>query len=56
MVYAKVSDASLSTVQEVHKQSKRDLFSMKLQPKFEATRSNLMNHDPSPLLDVFLEN
>jgi hypothetical protein len=26
---------------------------MKLQLEFEATRSNLMNRDPSPSLDVF---
>jgi hypothetical protein len=25
---------------------------MKLPPEFEATRSNLMNRDPSPSLDV----
>jgi hypothetical protein len=25
---------------------------MKLHPKFEVTRSNLMNQDPSPSLDV----
>ena len=33
MVYAKVPDASLSAVQEVHEQSKRDQFLMKLQPE-----------------------
>ncbi|TXG67369.1 hypothetical protein EZV62_008644 [Acer yangbiense] len=52
MVYAKVPAASLSAVQAVHEQSKRDQFLMKLRPEFEITRSNLMNRDPSPSLDV----
>jgi hypothetical protein len=52
VVYAKVHAASLFAVQAVHEQSKRDQFLMKLRPKFEATRSNLMNRDPSPSLDI----
>ena len=52
MVYAKVLAESLSVVQEIHEQSKRDQFLMKLRPEFEAIRSNLMNHSPSPSLDV----
>jgi hypothetical protein len=52
IVYAKVPVASLSDVQAVHEQSKRDQFLMKLRPEFEVTRSNLMNWDPSPSLDV----
>jgi hypothetical protein len=52
MVYAKVPTASLSDVQAVHEQSKRDQFLMKLHPEFEATRSKLMNWDPSPSFDV----
>ncbi|KAK0597672.1 hypothetical protein LWI29_027447 [Acer saccharum] len=52
MVYAKVPAAYLSDVQAVHEQSKRDQFLMKLRPEFEITRSNLMNRDPSPSLDV----
>jgi hypothetical protein len=52
MVYAKVPAASLSDVQAVHEQSKRDQFLMKLRHEFEITRSNLMNRDPSPSLDV----
>ena len=52
MVYAKVPDASLSAVQEVYEQNKRDQLLMKLQPEFEVTCSNLINHDPSPSLDV----
>ena len=39
-------------MQEVHAQSKRDKFLMKLRPEFEATRSNLMNRNPMPSLDV----
>ncbi|TXG57941.1 hypothetical protein EZV62_015770 [Acer yangbiense] len=53
MVYAKVLVASLSAVQAVHEQSKRDQFLMKLCHEFEITRSNLMNWDPSPSLDCF---
>jgi hypothetical protein len=52
MVYAKVPAASLSDVQAVYEQSKRDQFLMKLRHEFEVTRSNLMNRDPSPSLDV----
>eukprot|EP00258_Populus_trichocarpa_P033414 XP_024449433.1 uncharacterized protein LOC112326270 isoform X2 [Populus trichocarpa] len=42
----KVKDA------RVHEQSKRDQFLMKLRFEFEITRSNLMNRDPFPSLDV----
>jgi hypothetical protein len=52
MVYAKVPAASIPAIQAVHEQSKRDQFLMKLSPEFETTRSNLMNRDPSPSLDV----
>ncbi|KAA8542248.1 hypothetical protein F0562_023616 [Nyssa sinensis] len=37
---------------EYLQKSKRDQFLMKLRPEFEVTRSNLMNRDPSPYLDV----
>ena len=40
-------------VQKVHEQSKRDQFLMKLRHEYEATRSNLMNRDPSLSLDVY---
>ncbi|KAJ0014387.1 hypothetical protein Pint_21634 [Pistacia integerrima] len=43
---------SLSVVQEIHAQSKRDQFLMKLRPEFEAIRSNLMNRNPVPSLDI----
>ncbi|KAJ0014558.1 hypothetical protein Pint_19762 [Pistacia integerrima] len=52
IIYAKVPEESLSVVQEIHAQSKRDQFLMRLRPKFEATRSNLMNRNPVPSLDV----
>ncbi|KAJ0091548.1 hypothetical protein Patl1_13162 [Pistacia atlantica] len=52
IIYAKVPEESLSVVQEIHAQSKRDQFLMKLQPEFETTLSNLMNHNPAPSLDV----
>ncbi|KAF8409806.1 hypothetical protein HHK36_005885 [Tetracentron sinense] len=50
--YKTAKTDSLSVVQEVHEQSKRDQLLMKLRPKFEATHSNVMNRDPSPSLDV----
>ncbi|XP_031283759.1 uncharacterized protein LOC116142466 [Pistacia vera] len=52
IIYAKVPEDSLSVVQEIHAQSKRDQFLMKLRLEFEATRSNLMNRNPVPSLDI----
>ncbi|XP_038678926.1 uncharacterized protein LOC119980334 [Tripterygium wilfordii] len=52
IVYATVPAASLSDVQKVHEQSKRAQFLMKLRSEYEAIRSNLMNRDPPPSLDV----
>ncbi|KAH0743204.1 hypothetical protein KY290_031197 [Solanum tuberosum] len=52
IVYAKIPTESLSVIQAVHEQSKRDQFLMKLRSDFESVRSNLMNCDPSPSLDV----
>uniref|UniRef100_M1B9Y0 Retrotransposon gag domain-containing protein n=1 Tax=Solanum tuberosum TaxID=4113 RepID=M1B9Y0_SOLTU len=52
IVYAKILSESLSIIQRVHEQSKRDQFLMKLRSDFENVRSNLMNRDPSPSLDV----
>ena len=52
IIYAKIPYESLSVVQQVHEQTKRDQFLMKLQSKFEITCSNLMNRDPLPSLDV----
>ncbi|KAJ0084938.1 hypothetical protein Patl1_30072 [Pistacia atlantica] len=49
---SRVPEDSLSIVQEIHAQSKRDQFLMKLRPEFEATRSNLMNRNPVPSLDI----
>ena len=50
MVYAKVLAKSLNVVQEIHEQSKRDQFMMKLHLEFEAICSNMMICSPS--LDV----
>ena len=47
IVYATVPAESISVVQEVHEQSKRDQFLMKLCLEFEEIRSNLMNRAPS---------
>ena len=52
MIYVQVPIESLADVQEVHEQSKRDQFLMKLCPEYEAACSNLMNRDHSPSLDV----
>ncbi|KAF2285120.1 hypothetical protein GH714_037968 [Hevea brasiliensis] len=52
IVYAKVLAESLSVIQAIHEQSKRDQFLMKLRYDFETIRSNLMSRDPSPSLDV----
>jgi len=52
IIYAKIPAESLFVVQQVHEQSKRDQFLMKLRSEFEITRSNLMKRDPLPSLDV----
>ncbi|KDO39077.1 hypothetical protein CISIN_1g045690mg [Citrus sinensis] len=52
MIYVQVPIESLADVQGVHEQSKRDQFLMKLRPEYKAARSNLMNRDLSPSLDV----
>ncbi|KAJ8747052.1 hypothetical protein K2173_011373 [Erythroxylum novogranatense] len=56
IVYAKVPAESLSIIQDIHEQSKRDQFLMKLRYEFEAVRSNLMSREPSPSLDICFEN
>ena len=38
----------------MYETSKRDLFLMKLRGEFEAIRSNTMNRDLVPLLDIFI--
>ena len=52
IVYAKIPSKSLSIIQGVHEQIKRDQFFMKLRSDFESVRSNLMSRDQSPSLDV----
>ena len=51
-VYASVPPKGLIAIQSVHETSKRDQFLMKLRGEFEAIRSNLMNKEPVPLLDI----
>ncbi|XP_052303573.1 uncharacterized protein LOC112326270 isoform X2 [Populus trichocarpa] len=52
-VFEEDGDFDLAAEEEkVHEQSKRDQFLMKLRFEFEITRSNLMNRDPFPSLDV----
>nr|XP_034900647.1 uncharacterized protein LOC118038409 [Populus alba] len=52
IIYAQIPVESLSVIQKVHEQSKRDQFLMKLRSEFEITRSNLMSRAPLPSLDV----
>ena len=51
-VYASVPPEGLIAIQSVHGTSKRDKFLMKLRGEFEAIKSNLMNREPVPLLDI----
>ena len=53
IVFDKIPTESLSLIQVINEQSKRDQFLMKLCSDFESVRSNLMNRDPSPSLDVW---
>ena len=52
IVYASVPPEGLIAIQSVHETSKHDQFLMKLRGEFEAIRSNLMNREPVPLLDI----
>ena len=52
ILYAKISSESLSIIQGVHEQSKRDQFLMKLRFDFESVHSNLMSCDLSTSLDI----
>ncbi|KAG6760449.1 hypothetical protein POTOM_036971 [Populus tomentosa] len=52
IVYASVPLEGLVAIQSVHETSKRDQFLMKLRGEFEAIRSNLMNREPVPFLDI----
>jgi hypothetical protein len=51
-VYASVPPEGLITIQNVHETNKHDQFLMKLRGDFEAIRSNMMNREPVPLLDI----
>ena len=52
IVYTSVPPEGLIAIQSVHETSKRDQFLMKLKGEFEAIRSNLMNREPVPLLNI----
>ena len=52
IVYASVPPKRLMAIQSMHETNKHDQFLMKLRGEFEAIRSNLMNRDPVPLLDI----
>nr|GMC49703.1 Retrovirus-related Pol polyprotein from transposon TNT 1-94 [Ipomoea batatas] len=52
IVYANVPPEGLSAVQSVHETSKRDQFLMKLRGEFETIRSNLMNRELVPSMDI----
>ena len=55
--YTDIVDASvplegLIVIQSVHKTNKRDQFLIKSREEFEAIRSNMMNREPVPFLDI----
>jgi hypothetical protein len=52
IVYASVPLEGLIAIQSVHETSKCDQFLMKLRGDFKAIRSNLMNRELVPLLDI----
>ena len=52
IVYTSVPPEGLIAIQSVHETSKHDQFLMKLKGEFEAIRSNLMNREPVPLLNI----
>ena len=54
ILQVKVPKESLSTLQTVHEESRRDQFLMKLRPEFETKRAGLFNRNPIPTLDAFL--
>jgi hypothetical protein len=52
IVYASVPPEGLIAIKSVHETSKRDKFLIKLRGEFEVIRSNLMNREPVPFLDI----
>ena len=52
IVYESVPPEELVVVQSVHETHKHDQFLMKLRGDFEPVRSNLMNGNPVPRMDV----
>ena len=56
LVTAYVSNAAISTIQNLHKTSQCDQFLMKLWPKYESIRSSLLSDFLFPLLIFVLES
>lgn len=54
IVYATIPSESLRGAQSIHETTQRDQFLMKLRSEFESTRSNLMNRESVPSLNVCL--
>eukprot|EP00268_Persea_americana_P004183 TRINITY_DN11319_c0_g1_i1.p1 TRINITY_DN11319_c0_g1~~TRINITY_DN11319_c0_g1_i1.p1 ORF type:complete len:263 (-),score=23.88 TRINITY_DN11319_c0_g1_i1:1121-1909(-) len=54
LAYSTVSITEILALREFHKESQRDQFLMKLYGEFESVRSELMNKDPLPSLDMCL--
>ena len=52
LVTAKMSAEGVLVVQQVHQNSQRDQFLMKLRPEYEAVRASLVNRDPVPTLSA----
>nr|GMD15921.1 Retrovirus-related Pol polyprotein from transposon TNT 1-94 [Ipomoea batatas] len=52
IVYANVPSKGLVAVQNIHETSKRDQFLMKLRGEFETIRSNLMNRQLVPSMNI----
>ncbi|XP_031129028.1 uncharacterized protein LOC116030826 [Ipomoea triloba] len=52
IVYANVPSEGLVAVQNIHETSKRDQFLMKLRGEFETIRSNLMNRQLVPSMNI----
>ena len=52
LVSADVPIVALSTIENLHENSRCDQFLMKLRPKFESVRSSLLNRSPVPFLDI----
>ena len=52
LVTTDVPNATLSTIQNLHKTSQHDNFLMKLRPEYESVHSSLLNRSLVPSLDI----